>query len=241
MTHQPDRSGTLSIHGLRLAATSRGSGEPLLLLNGLSTPMQSWTTFADAITGRTIITFDAPGVGRSETPPVPLSIPMLADIAVRVLNEFGFSRADVVGFSFGGAVAQQVAVCHPEVVNRLVLLSTSCGLGSVPSRTRDVIRKLLTLRRIPLPVADPLGALWQVAAISTWSSIPVLGRIQAPTLVLCGERDRVVPPANSKLLAGRIPNARLITVTAGHDLQDAGPAAVVAREVERFFDAAVPC
>ncbi|MDG5486962.1 alpha/beta hydrolase [Mycolicibacterium gadium] len=203
--------------------------------------MQSWTAFADALTARTIVTFDAPGVGLSETPPGPLSMPMFSDIAMRVLNKFGFSKADVIGFSFGGAVAQQLAVCHPDLVNRLVLLSTSCGLGSVPGRTRDVIRKSLTFGHRPLPVTDPLGVFWQVAAISTWSSIPVLGHIEAPTLVLCGERDRTVPPANSKLLAGRIPNARLVTVPAGHDLQEPGPAAIVAKEVERFLDAAVPC
>jgi isoamylase len=61
------------------------------------------------------------------------------------------------------------------------------------------------------PRPDPLGLLWQVAAISTWSSIPVLGCIDAPTLVVCGEYDRVVPPANSRLPAARIRDARLVT------------------------------
>jgi pimeloyl-ACP methyl ester carboxylesterase len=73
-------------------------------------------------------------------------------------------------------------------------------------------------------------------AISTWSSIPFLGSIRAPTLVVCGDLDRAVPPANSRLLAARIPNARLVMVRAGHDLQRPGPAAVVARLVEDFFD-----
>ena len=61
--------------------------------------------------------------------------------------------------------------------------------------------------------------LWQLAAISTWSSIPVLGRYHAPTLLICGEHDRVVPRANSRLIAARIPKARLVTIQAGHDLQ----------------------
>jgi pimeloyl-ACP methyl ester carboxylesterase len=70
-------------------------------------------------------------------------MPTLSDIAVRVLDEFGVATADVVGFSFGGAVAQQIAFGHPSRVNRLVLLATSCGVGSVPGRAHDVTRILL--------------------------------------------------------------------------------------------------
>jgi poly(3-hydroxyoctanoate) depolymerase len=87
------------------------------------------------------------------------------------------------------------------------------------------------------PRPHPLGLLWQLAAISTWSSIPVLGCIDAPTLVVCGDHDRAVPPANSKLLAARIRDARLVMVKAGHDLQKPVPAATVGRLVERFLNA----
>lgn len=231
------RTFVVSAYGLRIWARATGSGAPVLLLNGMSRPMESWTSFASGLQGRTVITFDGPGVGASDTPVVPFSMPMLADVARRVLGAVGVAKADVVGFSHGGAVAQQMAVACPERVNRLVLLSTSCGLGAVPGRGRDVTRIMLTpasATRWPKP--DPLGRLWQIVAISTWSSIPVLGRIAAPTLVICGDYDRAVPPANSRLLAARIRDARLITILAGHDLQRPGPAAIVARLVEEFLD-----
>jgi pimeloyl-ACP methyl ester carboxylesterase len=164
-------------------------------------------------------------------------MPMLSDIAARVLDAVGIEKADVVGYSHGGAVAQQLAVGHPTRVNRLVLLATACGVGAVPGHPRDVIQMLLTPNRATRwPRPDPLGLLWQVAAISTWSSIPVLGCIDAPTLVVCGDYDRAVPPANSRLLAGRIRDARLVTIQAGHDLQKPGPAAIVSRLVEKFLD-----
>jgi pimeloyl-ACP methyl ester carboxylesterase len=227
----------LSISGLRIAARTTGSGDPVLLLNGLSRPMESWTPFADALRGRTVITLDGPGVGASETPIVPYSMPMLSDVAARVLDAVGIEKADIVGFSHGGAVAQQLAVGHPARVNRLVLLSTSCGVGAVPGRWRDVTRILLAPNRATRwPRPDPLGLLWQIAAISTWSSIPVLGCIDAPTLVVCGDHDRAVPPANSRLLAARIRDARLVTIQAGHDLQKPGPTAIVAQLVEQFLD-----
>jgi pimeloyl-ACP methyl ester carboxylesterase len=245
VTHSPESIDSdtfvLSIRGLRITARRTGSGDPVLLLNGLSRPMESWTVFADGLRGRTVITLDGPGVGASETPVVPYSMPMLSDVAARVLDAVGIEKADVVGFSHGGAVAQQLALGHPSRVNRLVLLSTSCGVGAVPGRGRDATRILLTPNRSTRwPRPDPLGLLWQIAAISTWSSIPVLGCIDASTLVICGEHDTAVPPANSRLLAARIRNARLVTIQAGHDLQKPGPAAIVAQLVEQFLDSETP-
>src|SRR5258707_15536282 len=151
MTHSPETVDSdtfvLSISGLRIAARTTGSGDPVLLLNGMSRPMESWTFFADALRGRTVIAFDGPGVGASETPVVPYSMPMLSDIAARVLDAVGIEKADVVGYSHGGAVAQQIAVGHAARVNRLVLLATACGVGAVPGHPRDVTQLLLTPNR----------------------------------------------------------------------------------------------
>jgi len=234
-------SFTLSIAGLRIAGWRTGSGDPILLLNGMSRPMKSWVSFIGLLEGRTVITFDAPGVGASETPVVPYSMPMLSDVAARVLDTVGIEKADVVGYSHGGAVAQQFAVGHPTRVNRLVLLATACGIGAVPGRPSDVTQILLTPNRgTRWPRPHPLGLLWQILAISTWSSIPVLGCIDAPTLVVCGEHDRAVPPANSRLLAARIPDARLITIQDGHDLQKPRSAAIAAQLVDQFLDSETP-
>ena len=198
--------------------------------------MKSWASFADALGDRTVIAFDAPGVGASETPVVPYSMPMLSDVAARVLDAVGIEKADVVGYSHGGAVAQQLAVGHAARVNRLVLLATACGVGAVPGHPRDVTQILLTPNReTRWPRPHPLGLLWQLAAISTWSSIPVLGSIDAPTLVICGDLDRAVPAANSRLLAARIRDARLVTIQAGHDLQKPRSAAIVAPLVDQFL------
>ena len=196
----------LSIGGLRIAARTTGSGDPVLLLNGMSRPMKSWASFAGALRDRTVIAFDAPGVGASETPVVPYSMPMLSDVAARVLDAVGIEKADVVGYSHGGAVAQQFAVGHPTRVNRLVLLATACGVGAVPGHPRDVTQILLTPNReTRWPRPHPLGLLWQLAAISTWSSIPVLGCIDAPTLVICGDLDRAVPRSEQQAVGGAHP------------------------------------
>jgi pimeloyl-ACP methyl ester carboxylesterase len=230
-----DGPRVVRVGGLSVRVHVEGDGEPLLLLNGFTRPLESWVPLAEELPGRTLVSFDAPGVGGSPAPILPLSIGMLARIAEGVLDATGLDRADVLGFSHGGAVAQQLAFQTPSRVGHLVLAATTCGVGSVPGSS-DSLRSLRASSdsgRWPRP--DVLGAFWHALAIATWSSIPFLGAIAAPTLVVCGSRDRVVPPANSRLLARRIPGAALVLLQAGHDLQRVGQADQLAAAVESFL------
>ncbi|MEN0136450.1 MAG: alpha/beta fold hydrolase [Rhodococcus sp. (in: high G+C Gram-positive bacteria)] len=228
-------------HGQHVTAQVSGSGEPLVLLNGLSRPMASWAAFTTALDARMIVSFDAPGVGRSATPVLPLSMHALSDIVADVLDAVDVPRADVIGFSHGGAIAQQFAFSRPERVRRLVLLSTSCGSGATPGSGKKLWNSVVGARNAQRWVpARTVGALWQVAAVAGWSSIPFLGSITSPTLVVCGEHDKIVPLANSQLLRSRIPNALLSVVPGGHDLQRPGAAETVAAQVLHFLDDPCP-
>jgi pimeloyl-ACP methyl ester carboxylesterase len=213
-----------------------GDGAPLLLINGITRPIKSWEPFTRELRGRTVVSFDAPGAGDSPTPVLPLSIPSLAALAAAVLDAAGLADADVLGFSHGGAVAQQLAADFPERVRRLILVATSCGVGSTPGRKRDALAALGTADGASAwPQSDPMGLLWQSLAFSNWSSIPFLGAIRAPTLVVCGTGDTIVPPVNSRVLAGRIPGASLVMLQGGHDLQRAESARALARTIEEFL------
>ena len=227
------------LSGLRIAVSVQGKGDPLLLVNGLSRPLQSWDQFTAELAGRTVISFDAPGVGSSPTPLRPLSIAELAIVTVAVLDAAGVAEADILGYSHGGAVAQQLAHHAPQRVAGLILAATSCGVGATPGNGTDILRHLgSSLDGKPWPLPDPLGLLWQTLAVSNWSSIPFLGSIQAPTLVVCGSRDSVVPPSNSLVLARRIPKATLIMLPGrGHDLQRSDSAKALARAVSGFSPA----
>ena len=231
----PSRTRTITTGGFSLRVRVQGAGDPLLLLNGLTRPLESWASFTQALRGRTVISFDAPGVGASPAPLTPLTMPTLARLGAAVLDEAGVERADVLGFSHGGAIAQQLAVDTPERVRRLVLVSTSCGVGAEAGR-RASLRALAEpqdARTWPRP--DVIGVMWHALAISTWSSIPFLGSIAAPTLVVSGDHDRVVPLSNSRLLARRIRTAELVLLPAGHDLQRSGPARLLADAVDEFL------
>lgn len=220
-------------HGISVAVRVQGEGDPLLLLNGFTRSLENWGSFVDALPGRTIISFDAPGVGDSPVTKLPLSIAHLADVAASVLDHLGVSSADVLGYSYGGFVAQQMAVSHPGRIHRLVLVSTSCGLGSTIGKVDPLDRMVLGKGATQWP--HVLGALWNSMAFATWSSISFLGAITSPTLVVCGSDDTVAPPANSRSLAQRIPDASLVMIEGGHDLQLAEPATRLARIVDRFL------
>jgi poly(3-hydroxyoctanoate) depolymerase len=237
---QPPGTGYLTSRGCTVRYRVHGDGaspggEPLLLLNGLTRPLESWQTFVDAMPGRTVVTLDAPGIGGSDVPLLPPSMPTLAALAVDVLDATGFARADVLGFSHGGAVAQQLVAQSPHRVRGLVLAATTCGVGGVPGSQSPAVVAGPPAAGHGWPAATMLGTLWNAVALSQWSSIPFLGAIAAPTLVVTGVRDRIVPPANSALLARRIPGASLQRLPAGHDLQRAGNAVLLAAAVRRFL------
>lgn len=133
------RNDYLSWRHLRVHVQERGEGEPLLLINGLGANTDMWSPFAAQFPDRRIILFDAPGTGLSSTPAKPMRISSLANLAATVLTHFGIERCDVLGYSYGGAVAQQLAYQHASRVARLVLAATTCGvgavLGSIPALT----------------------------------------------------------------------------------------------------------
>jgi poly(3-hydroxyalkanoate) depolymerase len=137
-------------NGLRIYLKTEGDGDPLLLINGLGGNTAMWRPLVNRIGERRIISFDAPGAGRSEPPLQPLSISALSDLAAYILDYTAVSAADVVGYSYGGAVAQQFAYDHPERVRRLVLAATTCGIGSIPGSFR-ALRVLATPFRFYSP------------------------------------------------------------------------------------------
>ncbi len=226
--------GLLRTDGLEVATLTQGSGPALLLLNGLARPYESWAPLVAALPDRRIVTFDVPGIGRSPTPAAPLSIPALARVAMQVLDAAGVESADVLGYSHGGLVAQQLAIAVPHRVRSLVLVATSCGVGGTPGLyVRNAFEPIELASGWPAP--DAVAMLWQLFAVGTWSSIPFLGAITQPTLIVQGTGDRLVPPENASMLARRIPGARLSTLPGGHDLQRPDRAPLLAHLVEEFL------
>lgn len=120
-----------SWRGIKVHVQERGTGEPLLLINGLGANTDMWAPLAAQFPDRRLLLFDAPGTGRTPTPSHPMSIEDLAELAAAVLDNRGVDKADTLGYSYGGAIAQQYAWQFPERTDRLVLAATNCGVGAV--------------------------------------------------------------------------------------------------------------
>jgi pimeloyl-ACP methyl ester carboxylesterase len=114
--------------GFRMAYDVRGTGFPLLLINGLGSDRQEWLGQLPAFASRfRVISFDNRGAGESGCPPGPFTTACMADDAAVLLSFLGVERAHVLGVSLGGMIAQEVALRHPERVEALVLACTSPG------------------------------------------------------------------------------------------------------------------
>jgi poly(3-hydroxyoctanoate) depolymerase len=227
-----------------------GNGPPLLLINGIGANLELFDPFIEAldnIGGQKIgtIRFDVPGIGRSPLPRFPLRFRGLARLISGMLDALGHPAVDVLGISWGGALAQQFAHQYPSRCRRLILVSTSSGGISVPGKP-GVLGKMLSPRRYldpsymatiaPLLYGDAFrqnpdlahtyaqlikaprgrGYIGQLLAGVGWTSIPWLSRLRQPTLILAGKNDVIVPPINARILARLIPHATLHIFNGGH-------------------------
>ncbi len=249
----PDRVRTISVRGITARISVRpGVGPfvnepPLLLCNGIGVSFEVLQPLVDALDPRRgVVRFDVPGVGGSAPPPTPYPIAALASWVARLMADLGHQRFDVLGLSWGGGLAQQLAVQSWRRVRRVVLVATGTGVLMVPAHP-SVLLKMSTPRRHRDPAyaasiaaeiyggtmrTDPekgarllhsvtrsgprRGYYYQLGAMAGWSSLPFLRLLRQPTLVMGGDDDPIIPAANPRLQARLIPRARLHLYEGGH-------------------------
>jgi 3-oxoadipate enol-lactonase len=252
---------TANVRDVELYYEEHGSGDPLLCIMGFATDSTGWLLQVPAFAERhRTIVFDNRGVGRSAKPPGAYTIHEMADDAAALLDHLRIDRADVLGLSMGGMIAQELALRHPERVRKLVLAATYPEPDAATEENRKVIftqmggsiteagemridftamnpllffQHLLPLVFNPSFIQNELPKLMQMfsgALQYGFSLEAVMGQLQAvmghratdrlntiaaPTLVLTGDADRLIAPANSRILAESIPGARLVEIPGG--------------------------
>src|SRR3954453_16052196 len=136
------------VDGLRLRARRRRgpARPPLLLVQGIGGTLDAWGPLLAALPERDVVMIDTPGSGESAVPKRPMRMPAIADSIAAAARALGVDRFDLLGFSLGGLVAQELAHRHPQLVRRMILAATTMGAGgeNTPWRIR---RTLLSTKR----------------------------------------------------------------------------------------------
>jgi len=232
------------VNGIKIAFDVRGSGPPLVLIMGYRLSSSAWPSrFVDGLSKRfTVILFDNRGTGLSDKPTFGYELSNMAKDVCGLMDRLGIGRANILGYSMGGAVAQELVCQFPERVSALVLCATLCGgpraIYAQPAvlsimHDLDGLDPVTIARRIwavtyepkyleanldkieqqmqreldhptPLHAAD-----LQFQALVDFESAQRLPEIRAPTLIMTGDRDVLIPPRNSEILAELIPGALL--------------------------------
>ena len=245
--------GTLHIGSQELRVGIRPGGKgseartPLLLCNGIGANLELVGPFAKELDEVECLIFDVPGAGKSPPPKMPYRLFSISNLAIKLLDRLGYEgQVDVLGVSWGGGLAQQLAFQYPQRVRRLILAATAMGGGTMVPGKPKVLTKMVSpkrysdkgymhsiapdiyggkLRSDPEAVklftnnargGDPTGYKYQILAMLGWTSLPWLWRMTQPTLIMAGNDDPLIPLINARLHASLMPNARLHIVDDGH-------------------------
>ena len=256
---------TVGAHTVRVGywpAERSSNKRPLLFFNGIGANMELAFGLGEFIRDREIITFDMPGVGESPPARFPYRPWMMARVARKLCDQFGMGDVDVMGVSWGGAMAQQYAFQYRNSVGKLILCATTAGMTMVPGKI-SAISKMADARRYTDPdymrenfqklygeAADegagqhienlrppaPMGYVYQLTAFLGWSSLPFIRFLKMPTLIMAGDKDAIVPMANAHILNFALPNARLHVVEDGGHLFLVTQAEETVDEIIDFLD-----
>lgn len=234
-------AGRVTVRGMEIGYDRAGAGPTLVLLHGIGANATAWRTQLDGLsTAFDVVAWDAPGYGRSDDPPEDWPMAKYADYLAGFLDALSIEQTHLLGQSWGGVLAQQFYAAYPERVRSLILSDTFIGGGTArednDAQLQARLRVVATMTpaefghtRAPqvlapdpppallaevetvLSAIHPAGYRSAAIAISRADLRDVLPRIAVPTLVLCGEHDRIVPPSTGTRLVGEIRGARVVT------------------------------
>ncbi len=192
----------LTVHGQKIRYDVRpGDGDrtPLLLCCGIGASFEVLQPLVDALDpDLEVIRFDVPGVGGSPVGPVPYPFPALAWLVTRMLDRLGLRK-----------MLTPRRFADPEYAAGVAAFLYG---GSARRHAGDI----RTMFRAQQHAGSRRGYLYQLAAGAGWTSLPFLGLIRQPTLVMGGDDDPIVPLANARIMAGLIPRATLHVFHGGH-------------------------
>jgi pimeloyl-ACP methyl ester carboxylesterase len=230
-----------AVNGTSIYYECEGSGPPLLMIHGLGSSGDDWAFQRGEFARHfSLILPDLRGSGRSDKPPGPYSIRQFAADLWALLDALGIASANILGFSLGGAVAQEMALAQPARVRKLALCNALANYRTdtprkwVEARMQVALVHLLGLRRTAKLIAnrlfphedqapkrqrviDVVGANPKAAYLATihaligWSALERIHAIACPVLILAAEFD-YTPLADKRIEAAHFPRAEFVVV-----------------------------
>lgn len=220
----------ITVNGFDINYKILGKGEPLLLIIGLSFSLLDWGTKLPELLSQhyQVILFDNRDAGQSSQATAPYPIADMADDVAGLLDALGISKAHIFGVSMGGMIAQHFALNHADKLSKLILGCTMAGgncseFGSfsevLTGNSLELLFPIEFIQANPVQLAEFFqitvpyhsrgSALSrQLQAMNDHDTCDRLGKITAPTLVITGDSDRVIPPKNSAILTQKISGAK---------------------------------
>jgi pimeloyl-ACP methyl ester carboxylesterase len=223
----------------------QGKGDPILLINGFGGRLDSWSPafIQELAENHTVITFSNRGVGNTTAGDKLFTIKQFAQDTEQFLEAINVTKTDVLGFSMGGMVAQELALTSNKI-DKLILASSHCGqrlaelseevIDAINSEPSEIRQKLIEINYPEwfdfsnLPKSQEKiserSIIAQQDAIAYWpGTCHELDDIKQETLVLVGKDDVMTPPYNSIVMAKNIPNSTLIQIEGGHSMAEIYP------------------
>jgi pimeloyl-ACP methyl ester carboxylesterase len=264
MNPQPIQTGDYAmVNGLKMYYEIHGSGRPLVLIPGAGSTIISTygRILPELAKSHQVIAVELQAHGHTPDIGRPLSFEQDADDVAALLNQLHIGKADFMGFSNGGTTSLQIAIRHPELVNRLVLASTTYKRDGMQPGFFDGLQHA-ALEMMPQPLKDAylkanpdpqgLQAMFDrdIARMVAFKDISIadIKAVQAPALVINGDAD-VVRSEHALALSRALPHAKLAILPGGHGEyigevcapdKDSKLPALVTEMIETFLNGPTP-
>lgn len=214
----------IKIDGVHLNYELAGQGKTLVLIHGLRSSLASWRPFIPALAEHyQVLVWDVRGHGQSDKPDEEYTVSLWAQDLSLLLHKLDIAKAYVLGISMGGVLAQRFTLDYPDMVEALILASTSSEVGERATRAWEAQAEQLEREGQGQPDELTRAGIRAIRAIARYNFTPELSRIRCPTLILQGENDTLTPPGGSVIMHRNIPGSQLVFLQCGHAIPSEQP------------------
>ena len=205
----------VKVNDINIYYEIKGQGEPIVLILGLAATITENRWLIDSLAQKyKVLSFDNRGAGLTDKPDTPYSIEIMANDTACLIKAVNFNKANIIGISLGGRIALELVFEFPEIVNKLILVSTSAKVV----RTWQSNLVFNVLHKLPLfRDSQPHYAfVRQKEASSSYDATSRLPEIQVPTLILHGKNDQFAQYNLAEEMHAGITDSKIVTFRGGH-------------------------